>query len=933
VLTASDVDVPIFALEYSNILSHACMQFAGDLQHVQRVALQRLLTRTVDVIPYSELLAALEHLVGAKDMRGQADVSMPADHIPPLLFTDCGVALVAQLCHRIVQRRTPRFSAPGADSAACFVPLCGEATTSLSISSGEREQEARIVHSLLSCLPAVFDWIEYTRTHLGAVPCSTPVDISPHLAAQLGAAVDRHGCKVLALNLVALLEYEMLSWVLHSVAAAGFQPCKPAQELAQEWGRYDEVMKPCTSFSSIPVADSALSEKDAVPLSNEQQALRSHCNSVTALYNCLEKRLLQQHDCTLVTAGMRCLHHLLAHNPCPPGSESGTTVLATQRTATVAWGCMRAFYPEHTHLALHLLDSALPGEDIPGMDENWPTLARAVTAQPALHAAVHEVEQCTTKKTVGVSKLLQSCFSTKRDFSASKTASSVLQDDQMAAASYRQFWLCWWAAERAAERVYGVANLVRDVFKMVYEEGRTAAEARHLAEQQKSRKKLKAGTNQESDCDSSESEALPMPAKQKRLGAPEQMLTKEYAGKDKQQKFPHLSEATIVFHLELTLPLLPALFLLSKPSCTVAKDKSSSPYVMFNNTAMLFVWVLDRWSDILTEHHEQLRLLLQVAPMLVKVFRATLPAVDVAVTRAVQWRNVQPEPVQSLDAAPVVDIGSISFLKAMVGWAHRCAYATRDFAEAFRDTIILPGALQVSASLHRDMPAIVKQAEQLLARLNAVATAHSFNITVPRPSAIKGSAGVSATGSAALSKIGDDCTHARMIQFLTRHHAALVTPLQAECLLADILTVQCVSDQGGAATSASVGAVREPTTAEPQIASGYDSDGHVSDEDLEFAAWTGGAQSAGWGLYAHDQSDDDLQSSSTPTSENYSLAEFSVSDSMRLSDDGNTSFGSDDEGTTAEENYAGVEGEFVAGHGRFTNELDGFDVDLEGMEE
>jgi hypothetical protein len=916
---------------------HVCMQFAGDLQHVQRVALQRLLTHTVNAIPYSLLLTALEHLVGAKDKRGHAEVSMPADHIPPLLFTDCGVALVAQLCHRIERRRPPQVNAPGANSAAFFVPLCDEATTSLSI---KREQEARIVHSLLSCLPAVFDWIEYTRTHLGAVPRSTPVDVSPHLAAQLGAAVDRHGCKMLALNLVALLEWDLLSWELHSVAAAaaaaapaGFEPCKPAQELAQEWGRYDVMMEPSTSFSSIPVADSARSEKDEVPLSSGQQALLSHCNSVATLYNCLEKRLLQQHDCTLVTAGMRCLHHLLAHNPRPTGSESGSTVLATQRTATVAWGCMRAFYPEHTHLALHLLDSALPGEDIPGMDENWPTLARAATAQPALHAAVQEVEQCATKKTVGVSKLLQSCFSTKRDFGASKTASSVLQDDQMAAASYRQFWLCWWAAERAAERVYGVANLVRDVFKTVYEEVRTAAEARHLAEQQKSRKRLKAGTNLESDCDSSESEAPPMPAKQKRLGAPEQMLTKEYAGKEKQQKFPHLSEATIVFHLELTLPLLPALFLLSKPSCTVAKDKSSSPHDMFNHTAMLFVWVLDRWSDILTEHHEQLRLLLQVASMLVKVFRATLTAVDAAVTRAVQWRNAQPEPVQSLDAAPVVDIGSISFLKAMVAWAHRCAYATRDFAEAFRDTVILPGGLQISASLHRDMPAIVKQAEQLLARLNAVATAHSFTIAVLRPSAIKGSAGVSATGSAVLSKIGDDCMHARMIQFLTRHHAALVTPLQAECLLADILTMQCVSDQGGAVTFASVGAAREPTTAVSQIASGYDSDGHVSDEDLEFAAWTGGAQSAGWGLYAHDQSDDGLQSSSTPTSENYSLAEFSVSDSMGLSEDGNGSLGSDDEGTTAEENYAGVEGEFVAGHGRFTNELDGFDVDLEGMEE
>jgi hypothetical protein len=250
--------------------------------------------------------------------------------------------------------------------------------------------------------------------------------------------------------------------------------------------------------------------------------------------------------------------------------------------------------------------------------------------------------------------------------------------------------------------------------------------------------------------------------------------------------------------------------------------------------------------------------------------------VEAAVLHAAQWRNRQEQPAGLGASHAYVDYGALGYFQSMVNWAYKVVQAVFDFTEDFSDTIVKQNVIKIAPSLSRELPTLRKRAEHMLSRLSVVAKSHSFAIASPvLPSANKQGPDV----SGAPPRIGDAAMYARMVQFLTRHKAALLSPLQPDALYASAAserTSDGTVEGSGLGISGASGRDSREGEVNGMDFDGYESEQYGSDEDPEFAALTG-AQHGGWGLYDITSLEDGAAERGTPTSGTNSLAGYSVS--------------------------------------------------------
>lgn len=164
--------------------------------------------------------------------------------------------------------------------------------------------------------------------------------------------------------------------------------------------------------------------------------------------------------------------------------------------------------------------------------------------------------------------------------------------------------------------------------------------------------------------------------------------------------------------------------------------------------------------------------------------------------------------------------------------------------------IIQTNQFDVSRILVSSIPSLETCAERYIARLLSVAQSHSLNI-VPKEGVDNKKYTSFDTGvSVDVAQVGDQDMLSRMVQFLQRHHNAVLTPLDSSAFTIDLSRSTDVSN--GAAAVSSV-----------DYSKAFDEESEAESEDFEFAALTSrhkrnntfGAESGGggggdWGLYS-----------------------------------------------------------------------------------
>lgn len=845
-------------------------------------------------VPYTSLLESLHYTLHVNTTSTEYLLS-------GTLLTDGGLALVAQFVHRSyclhqLQDDPLRDSSAKDRFVSVSTTSTASATAGNSSSNGEHEtvsetdcnREDALTLSLLGLLPALLDRIELSRTssiskqrqqqssssstahssrstaevddHMRDRSATTPPSVASPLEGCMGEELDRQGCKILALNIFMLLETHIAQLSLNSQSVL-------LEQLHVQYTKYEAQSQLTQSAGvAVPLAAVAVLEGESPPL-------RTQCSQLATVYDCLEKRLLQQHDCMLVSAGMRCLYELLHQcSSSTYNTDTTSTTAVVARCSSIAWTAMRNIYTESIYLSVHLQlplletdysNNTTTHDIIPGMDENWSQLVKSVSSQQfSIQKIIFEIEAQSTKKTNNVLKLLLTCFHTKKDFQSYK--SMVSMHDQMAyIAAYRQYWACWWATEVSSERVYGVAVLVREIFKLFLHENyhknnkknSTNSSKNKLLKKNKRKKSTNYNNTTSSDSDNSSSNedeefnknkrnnSLNNTKKSKSMAA-EHILNKDYITNttNKMNIFPFLTENTLEFHISITLPLFPALFLLSKPNKNVIHSSSNNtntnnttsyknninkkeldlsttaagPYTNFTHISMLFIWLIQHFHSILIDKHEHLQLLIRIASNFMKIVRTMLPVIELTINRMILWRNEQTLALNDNSFSShnhhnkvhntsnnnssssnsnsnnttkhqqqqqeSVDIGSIEYLQCMLNWAYKVVRSITEFIELFEQVIIQPGNIAVASGLRRELPGLSRLSEQLLGRIASTAKAHSLKLSAALPSAYvlsSATGGGSSSGNSAtdLPRIGDKAMYVCMTEFLTRHHATVLAPL------------------------------------------------------------------------------------------------------------------------------------------------------------
>ena len=296
---------------------------------------------------------------------------------------------------------------------------------------------------------------------------------------------------------------------------------------------------------------------------------------------------------------------------------------------------------------------------LPGTDSLWPRLASLVS--PAQWPALAAME----------AELLGRGDAIDGDGKATKTAWKGLRLLAIAPVSsgggarldslppsrsaqeaffFRLFWSSWWASEAPAQRGHGVMFLLHEIFRVHllagidvfrdqataqdFESGRKKGATADVAHKKVggTRNGTKAGAR---GGHASTISGLALST----LAGPTFDTTMTAAA------FPTLSTETLEPIFAIAISSFPALFLFAQPSSRPCSDPlvdcvASNPYQTFLCVTRGYMWLLRRLEAVLADG-AQMQFLLRVSTLCVRVCKATLLSVEVAVAHAIAWRSRQ----------------------------------------------------------------------------------------------------------------------------------------------------------------------------------------------------------------------------------------------------------------------------------------------------
>ena len=512
----------------------------------------------------------------------------------------------------------------------------------------------------------------------GDSPAAT---LAAALSGRLGATLDRQGCAVLLLILLALLESTVqyarlnaggdlsemasdafLQRVSTGIVTGTYPPFTIHQYNLSRTSKLitDTFPAECNQLNNIAIVHGGSNDDRGTDASDDSAC----AGTLVRLFSGIERLALSVQDVTLAAASLRVLSSL----------ATGSALL--HRCSSTAWALSCTLHTQHTSLLPHLLPSGggagvstergVAGQvsisdgnlHMPGTDSLWPRLASLVSPVqwPALSAMEAELfgrgdaidgDGKATKAAWKGLRLLAIAPTTSGG--GSRTDSLPLARSAQEVFFFRLFWSSWWASEAPAQRIHGVMFLLHEIFRVhllsgvdVFRDQATTQEI-ELGRKKSTTADVaykKGGGTRNAKAGAKGGHASTISGLAlSTLSGPTFDTTMTAA------VFPTLSSETLEPIFSIAISSFPALFLFAQPRSRPGSDPlvdciASNPYQSFLCVTRGYMWLLRRLEAVLADG-TQMQFLLRVSTLCVRVCKATLLSVEVAVAHAIAWRSRQ----------------------------------------------------------------------------------------------------------------------------------------------------------------------------------------------------------------------------------------------------------------------------------------------------
>ena len=671
-----------------------------------RDSIHRLLDRVTNLIRTCDLLFSMEAVleIGSKNLEGK-DIVKECFHIPSSMLRNGGLALLSVFVTRVLSRRSVEYNsshgAPNCSSSSAptfdimmekklysdignmndiFVTL-QESGTEASSDEYENTQQRlkKICLRLFALIPALIRNLEFQRK--GEYDNAEKKEKS--FISILGPDMDTSGSVIMILSIFLLLENKILSL---QASCGGI-----IDEFAQDptWKELSSIYQ-IFMTKMIEEDDGSVNnmknKEDASELVNkldEETEIDEESEKMVLFYNGFESQLRIIQDSTLAVAGLRLLTTF----------TRGT--LLTRRCASLAWELMKSIYTMHTNISTNLARNIRNNRhpdfektEIPiiaGMDHLWPHLVEYVIRDQFQHDSIPELSSLHGKKSRNCANLFKNAFSPTTCW-LNKKSHSIGDSSKLAAAAFRSFVATWWVHEIPQRRLYGIANIIMEAFKLSSIE----CADKHLVYDQELGKNIFAG----------------------------------------------LTSSNSDQYIALGVSILPSLLLLAKPSMTAINEKlNAGPYEPIINTIKLFVWFM---KEIMIEPLDTLTS--QMCNLIIKVCRAQIEATEVAINSALNWRdsyknnNDNREDPKSNDSineidrldndddastqsSKIMDYGAVAYLTHFFSWAYTQSQWIIRFTYALKKTKVVRSVPQLQLFSERIASKVQRFAKTYLLEL------------------------------------------------------------------------------------------------------------------------------------------------------------------------------------------------------------------------
>ena len=391
---------------------------------------------------------------------------------------------------------------------------------------------------------------------------------------------------------------------------------------------------------------------------------------IRGMYAMLECLVCFTQDSCIAIAGLRIMKLLAAGN----GFESSLR--------TLCWSMVRELYTEATYF-----NTGLVGR--PGIDALLHLIANLTSADEVFVAAISELSELRPRSDFPFAmELLETAFDSSKAISKKNCAVQPLQ-------SFLTIWMYWWTSEPPSSRIYGVLFIVREIFRcfLLDEESRLTSASNAV------------------NCE----RLMSVESNTEQVGAAAQRQIEACA-------FPTLSRDSLMFHLKLSLSMIPTLIALCESQRT-----GGHSHDRFVTSCKLAVTIYGEFEFVAQEKEEHMWVVLEIAPFLTKHSRAICETINNYLDKAIEWNHVSSMKVgegsdqKSEDCCPTVQ------LQEVLQWSFCITLSIISFWRIFDGVVVKSGRYDIPKNL-RSMPVLQQACDKLAAKLVKLADAFSVEL-------------------------------------------------------------------------------------------------------------------------------------------------------------------------------------------------------------
>ena len=459
----------------------------------------------------------------------------------------------------------------------------------------------------------------------------------------LGGAVDRSGCAVLLLISYCLLDYTILK--IRKNAAGNILTMAEdlfLNEIILKMKSNSMICKKENKNENNNVNENRNDGNTDFDSNNDEETEKLE---IMVLYDIIENQVLNVQDTTVATCGLKLLISICQFS------------ILSERIASVSWALLSTIHTQKTVLSTHLITNQInmnyDGHDdndfLPGTDAIWPYLVsyENTAISSSLDVAINEINNISLPGHVSLrSKAIKVALNTFQStfnivYNKNKQKDSVVDANDIQ--SFKTYWISWWQYETPTLRIFGVLNLLSEIFKFYALPIMDNSEKMKNKNNKKAKRLTKnsnatSSSSSSTSFTSSPSNSSPIP------------IEKSF--------FPSLSTETSESLFSLALNSFPAIFLLAEPQSEASLNsfyfdtpqgfsgvnlnlELLNPFRCFIDICKSYIRFLHQLEELIDDG-AQMRFILRTSSSCVRTTRAVLLCMEARVVCSVAWRNVQP---------------------------------------------------------------------------------------------------------------------------------------------------------------------------------------------------------------------------------------------------------------------------------------------------